>query len=94
MTVCSAEAVLSRATGGAIEAPGFDFGAEGEVAGVAVGGWAEGATETAAFGCGAEGAIRGIDGGEGAAKRRVKGSMRRRGAALGLGTAGATSALG
>src|SRR5258706_1042865 len=91
MTVCGGEAVLSRATGGAIEAAAFDFGADGAIAGAAVGGWAEGATETAAFGRGAEGAIRATDGGAGAAERRVKGSMRRRGAALALGIVGATT---
>src|SRR6266404_334723 len=91
MTVCSGEAVLSRATGGAIEAAAFDFGADGAIAGAGVGGWAESATETGAFGRGAEGAIRATDGGAGAAKRRVKGSMRRRGAGLALGVVGATT---
>src|SRR5713226_8178195 len=81
MTVCSREEVLATAAGGAIEAPRFDFGADGAVAG-------------AMLGCGGAGAIREIEGGAGAAKRRVKGSMRRRGAGLGLGMAGATTVLG
>jgi hypothetical protein len=62
-----------------MEVATFDFGADGAMAG-------------AELGCGAVGAIRETDGGTGGAKRRVKGSTRRRGA--GLGIAGATTALG
>ena len=62
-----------------MEVATFDFGADGAMAG-------------AELGCGAVGAIRETDGGAGGAKRRLKGSTRRRGA--GLGIAGATTALG
>src|SRR5260370_26556468 len=91
VTVCRGEGVFVTAGGVAIEMAGRVFGADGAITGAVACGWAEGAIGGAAFGCRAGGAIRAAAGGEGGAKRGVKGSTRRRGAVPGI--AGATTAL-
>src|ERR1700751_2010148 len=79
MTVFSGEVAFAAGDGGATDVTAFDLAADAAVAG-------------ATFGRYAGGAMREIEEGADGAARRVKGSMRRRGAALAI--AGATTALG
>ena len=79
MTVCSGEEFFTEPDGGAMEIVTLGFGKDGVLAGATVG-------------CAVEGAIRETGGGAGGAKRRVKGSRRRKGA--GPGTAGAITDAG
>ena len=92
MTVCSGEEAFAEAGGGAMEAVTPGLGVDEAIGGATLSAWAEGAMVGAAFGCGADGAIRETDGGAEGARRRVKGSRRRKGA--GLEIAGATNELG